>query len=71
MEDSYDRRYLCLTHKNKMYGFAYLHYDQTTFESHRCYIRHFSTLQVKHYEKAMEAVVKYVWETVLCNDIRM
>ena len=27
MEDSYDRRYLCLTHKSKMYGFAYLHYD--------------------------------------------
>ena len=71
MEEGYDRRYLNLVYQGKVYGWAFLHYDQTTLSGHRCYIRHISTIQMRHFELALDAIVKYCWQEMECNDIRM
>lgn len=70
-EEGYDRHYLMLVFNEKVYGIATLNYDQTALGSHRCYIRSLFTILPTHLAKALDTVVKYIWEKLLCDHVRV
>ncbi len=53
-EEGYDRHYLMLVAKEKVYGIAIVNYDQTALASHRCYIRSLCTIVPSHMDKALD-----------------
>lgn len=60
-----------LVHDGKVYGLACFNYDHSNLGGHRGYIRHLSTMEPKHMEIALDAVVDYIWRHMPCDNIRV
>ena len=70
-ENDYDRHYVAITFEEKIHGIACIGYDQSLLGGHRCYIRHFSTMIADQLEKALSAVVEFVFSNITCDHIRV
>ena len=70
-EDDYDRHYVAITFEDKIHGLACIGYDKSLPGSHRCYIRHLSTIMADQLEKALSAVVEFVFGNIPCDHVRV
>lgn len=52
--NGYERHYIKLVHKGQMKGLALFNVDHSAFNEFRGYIRHVSTTEFSHFDKALE-----------------
>jgi hypothetical protein len=68
----YERHYLKISDENnKQMGMAIFNIDHTDSNEWRTFIRHVSTFDLSHLQKAVSIVVDYIWKNVYCSNIRV
>ena len=60
-ENGYERHYLSIVANGKVHGLACVNYDHTSLGSHRCFIRHLSTIIPNALQKGLDAIVNYIF----------
>mmetsp|Transcript_31809 Transcript_31809/g.31100 ORF Transcript_31809/g.31100 Transcript_31809/m.31100 type:complete len:122 (+) Transcript_31809:846-1211(+) len=60
-----------LKFNNHVMGVALFNIDHTAQNEQRAFIRHISVTDIKYISKAVDQVVKFIWENVECQNIRV